>query len=328
VRARTVPDTFNTAPRLLSSNETHSGRELNMNRVLLLLPVLALIGCDQAASTSTTSKPVAAASAEPQPAPTPKQSHDYLPSVPSATTDPAPRPETQDPPLRGPEVEEQKEPPPEQAPPIPDNYKPLNKNKTIYFEVAPDGTRRVHLMTEVCLREGALEVFMCKFNTKEHESILRVDADARDIHLALLAANAKPGHPAQYIDPKTGKADFKPPTGTSVKVTVTYREKGQLKTVKAGTWVKDANTKKNLDVDWVFSGSRFFKDPEGKSPDYYLANNGEVITVSNFPESMLDVPIKSSKDRSDRPFVADTPKIPPLKTPVLVTLEPVVEKKK
>jgi hypothetical protein len=59
-----------------------------------------------------------------------------------------------------------------------------------------------------------------------------------------------------------------------------------------------------------------------------MANNGEVITVSNFPDSMLDVPFKSSKDNVELIFEANTPKIPPLRTPVIVTLEPVPEKKK
>ena len=294
-----------------------------MNRLLLLVPVVALIGCDQLAPSTPPAKAVASATVRSEPTPAVKPAGgSTLPAESSAKT------ETQDPPARPPEVEEKKEDPPEEAPPIPDTYKPLNKKKTVFFENAADGTRRVHLMTEVCLREGPLEVFLCKFNTKEHESILHVDADARDIHLALIAANAKPGTPVQYVDPKTGKPDYKLPTGTTIKVTVTYREKGKVKTAKAGAWVKDMQTKKDLDTDWVFAGSRFFKDPEGKNPDYYMANNGEVITVSNFPDSMLDVPIKSSKDDADRLFVADTPKIPPVRTPVLVTLEPVVEKKK
>jgi hypothetical protein len=302
-----------------------------MNRLLLLVPVLVVIGCDQPPSTPA-GKPEAVTTARPEATPPPARD----PAKPSAspagagpTTGTAPSAVEQEPtPFRAPEIEEKKEDPPEDAPPIPDAYKPLNKQKTVLFEKAPDGTRRVHLMTEVVLREGPLEVFLCKLNTKEHEAILHVDADAREIHFALIAAGAKAGHPVQYVDPKTGKSDFKLPTGTPIKVTVTYRQKGKVKTSPAGDWIKDPKAGKNLDFDWVFAGSRFFKDPEGKNPDYYMANNGEVITVSNFPDSMLDVPIKSSKDDADRIFEADTPKIPPLRTPVIVTLEPVVEKKK
>jgi len=179
----------------------------------------------------------------------------------------------------------------------------------------------VHLVTEVVLREGPLEVFLCKLNTKEHEAILHIDADARDIHLALVAAKARPGTPVKFVP------EYTPATGQTIKVSVTYRMKGKVQSHPAAEWVKDQKSGKPLAHDWVFAGSRFFKDPEGKNPDYYMANNGEVISISNFPDSMLDLPIKSSKDVASLAFAADTPKIPPLKTPVLVTLEPVVEKK-
>ncbi len=299
-----------------------------MNRLLLLVGALALVGCDRPAPSTPAAGPVAVATARSEP--TPKPARDA-----ATTTAPAARVTTptastitrpfieQDPePVRRVEIEERKEDPPEEAPPIPDTYKPLNKNKTVFFENVADGTRRVHLLTEVVLREGPLEVFLCKLNTKEHEAILHIDADARDIHLALVAANAKPGSPARFVP------EYRPATGTRIKVTVTYREKGNVKTAPAAEWITDKVSGKHLAHDWVFAGSRFFKDPEGKNPDYYMANNGEVISLSNFPDSMMDLPVKSSKDAADLVFEADTAKIPPLRSPVLVTLEPVLDKKK
>jgi hypothetical protein len=278
-----------------------------MNRLLLLIPCLVVIGCDQSSSTTSPSRPT--------PAPTGT-------AINKDAVDP-PKDKAKDPPARPPEVEERKEDPPEEAPPIPESFKPLNKNKTIYFEKAADGTRRVHLMTEVCLREGQLEVFLTKLNTKEHEAILHIDADAREIHFALIAAGAEAGSPAKFVP------EFKAPTGTTIKVSVTFREKGKVKTVAANEWVKSRASNKSLVHDWVFAGSRFFKDPERPQvPDYYMANNGEIISLSNFPDSMMDLPIKSSKDVAELVFEADTPKIPPLRTPVLVTLEPVLAKKK
>jgi hypothetical protein len=295
-----------------------------MNRLLLLVPVLALIGCDSSPTTpAAKAGRTVAARTEPDRPTTPKPAATTTPTAARTTEarDPKP-PAEKDPPFRRPEIEEPKEDPPEEAPPVPEAYKPLNKNKTVFFENAADGTRRVHLLAEVCLREGPLEVFLCKLLTKEHESILHVDADARDIHLALVAAKARPGTPVKFVP------EYAPATGQRIKVSVTYREKGKVKTAPAAEWVKDQASGKPLAHDWVFAGSRFFKDPEGKNPDYYMANNGEVISIANFPDSMLDLPIKSSKDVASLAFAADTPKIPPLKTPVLVTLEPVVEKKK
>jgi hypothetical protein len=221
------------------------------------------------------------------------------------------------------DVGDPKEDPPEEAPPIPESFKPLNKNKTIFFEKKDDGTRLVHLLGHVCLREGPLEVLVCKMNSKEHESILHVDADGRDIHLALMAADAKPGSPVKF-QPK-----FTPATGTTIKITLTYREKGKVKTAPAGSWINDKKTGKDMAYDWVFAGSKLFKDPDNPDrPPYYMANNGEFISLANFPDSMLDLPVKSSKDAADLIFDMKTSAIPPLKTPVIITLEPVIEKKK
>jgi hypothetical protein len=299
-----------------------------MNRLLLLVGALALVGCDRPAPSTPAAGPVAVATARSEPASKPARDTATTSApaaratTPTASTVTRPFIEQDPEPVRRVEIEERKEDPPDEAPPVPDTYKPLNKNKTVFFENVADGTRRVHLLTEVVLREGPLEVFLCKLNTKEHEAILHIDADARDIHLALVAANAKPGSPARFVP------EYRPATGTRIKVTVTYREKGKVKTAPAAEWITDKVSGKHLAHDWVFAGSRFFKDPEGKNPDYYMANNGEVISLSNFPDSMMDLPIKSSKDAADLIFEADTAKIPPLRSPVLVTLEPVVEKKK
>src|SRR5215471_8159113 len=57
----------------------------------------------------------------------------------------------------------------------------LNPEKTIFAELTGEEGKkkvvRIGLASEVCLREGPLEVFLCKKGTKEHESIVRIDAD-------------------------------------------------------------------------------------------------------------------------------------------------------
>jgi len=296
-----------------------------MHRLLFLIPLAALVGCDASAPTTPPGKPTRVPTASLKPTPsnpaqttsTASGSRTATPADPPAKTDPKGSP------FRPAEFEEPKEDPPEEAPPIPDEYKPLNKAKTIFFEKKENGTRRVHLVAEVCLREGPLEVFLCKNFTKEHEAILRADIDAREVHAALLLAGAEAGSPVIFV-PR-----FKAPTGTKIKVSVTYREKGKVKTAPASEWVVNKVNGKNLEYDWVFAGSRLFKDPENpQATPFYMANNGEVISLSNFPDSMMDLPVKSSKDVADLLFEANTAKVPPLRSPVLVTLEPVVEKKK
>ncbi len=198
--------------------------------------------------------------------------------------------------------------------------------KNVWLET--DGKqRRVIVKAEVCLREGNLEHLMCRAGTKEHEAILHADVDARDIHAALLATGAKVGSTVKYTE--DGK--IIPPTGTRIKITLTYEDKDKKKTISvpAQNWVRDNKTKKHLTHDWVFAGSFLFQNPlEPEKPPLYAANSGDVICVSNFQEAMLDLPINSSKNNAELEFEAFTERIPPLGTPVTVVLEPMPEAKK
>ncbi|MGL6094377.1 MAG: YdjY domain-containing protein [Fimbriiglobus sp.] len=206
-------------------------------------------------------------------------------------------------------------------------FVPLNKEKTLILEKLPAGGRRILVASEVCLREGQLEVFLCRKNTKEHEAVVRTEVDARFIHAALVAAGAKPGKPVQYVNPDTGDADYKPATGAKIKVSVHYRRGGQLHTHAAQEWIKSLATKKPMAHEWVFAGSRFVKHPDRPDdPDYYCANNGEVIGISNFPDSMLDLPVEVSRDNDGLAFEAMTEQIPPLRSKVWVILEPAEKK--
>ncbi len=51
--------------------------------------------------------------------------------------------------------------------------------KNVFLEVLPNKKRRVLVSAEVCLREGQLELLLCRKQTKEHEAILSADVDAR-----------------------------------------------------------------------------------------------------------------------------------------------------
>jgi hypothetical protein len=201
------------------------------------------------------------------------------------------------------------------------------KMKGLIIEVLPDKkTRRLLIATEVCLREGSLEIFMCRKGTKEHESILRADVDALKIHELLILAGAEPGKPTQFINPKTEEAEYKPATGTKINVSVHYTKEGKTHTHPAKEWIWDPKKKAQLPHGWVFAGSTVFVDPDsGKK--YYGANSGDVISISNFPYSMLEIPVEVSKDDANLVYEARTERIPPLRSKVWVILEPVIAKK-
>jgi hypothetical protein len=200
--------------------------------------------------------------------------------------------------------------------------KKVPAGKNVWIEIQGD-RRRVLIDAYVCLREGQLEHLMCRKQTKEHEAILAADVDAAQIHKALLVAKAVPGTTVRY------EPTYQPATGTTIKITLQYQDKGKTVVVPAREWVMNSKTKKSLDHDWVFAGSQFLEDPEDKTkPPLYAANGGDVICVSNFEGAMLDLPINSPKDNSELSFEAYTERIPPLETKVLVILEPVVRPKK
>ena len=197
--------------------------------------------------------------------------------------------------------------------------------KSIMAEYATDGKQkkvvRVGIAAEVCLREGPLEQFLCKKNTKEHEAILRVDMDAKLVHLALLALGAQAGTPTGFIDPKTEQAKHTPATGSKVKVLVHYKKDGKLHTHPAQEWIWDHKKKTSIPFDWVFAGSVFIKDPCDPKKEYYGANSGDIFSISNFPYSTLEFPVPISKDEAQLTYEAKTDKIPPLTSKVWILLE-------
>jgi hypothetical protein len=177
--------------------------------------------------------------------------------------------------------------------------------------------RRVVFPAIVCKREGELEMLLTRTNKKTHEAILETASDAREIHKALVLAGAEQGTPVRWIP------DYRPPTGTPIRVTLEYESNGRRFSVPGGSWIRHSRTRQPLDTDWVFVGSQFV-DNGGRRA--YLANEGDVICVANFETALLDVPFKSSKDDLDHSFEAFTERIPPEETPVKVILEPPARK--
>ena len=267
---------------------------------------------------------------------------------------------------------------------------PLNKQETVLLDV-PNKT--VIVKSQVVLREGVLEMLLCRKHTKEHESILAVDSLAYVIHTGLLAVGAEPGEPMLYRDGK-----YTPPRGQKLKIVVKWKdEKNQPREMEAKKWIRSATRRyfietldtlpasvkippdselrydqkhkelawfgpmtenqrdhwlaqsddkpyqksvqsiykrtqpREMKADWIFTGSRFFVEPEGpdKGKKYYQAEGGDVICVANFPTAMIDVNEESSASGEDNLlYEAWTERIPPLETPVTVEISPIVEQKK
>lgn len=107
---------------------------------------------------------------------------------------------------------------------------PLNPAQTVLLDLP---NKRLLLKTQVVLREGVLEMFICKAQTKEHESVLSVDADAYLIHAGLLALGARPGSPARFDE------KYHPPAGQKIDIFVIWTdEEGQEHRERAQSWIR------------------------------------------------------------------------------------------
>ncbi|NNM29795.1 MAG: hypothetical protein HKO57_09740 [Akkermansiaceae bacterium] len=158
----------------------------------------------------------------------------------------------------------------------------------------------------VCLHAGMLEFVACTKGTKEHESIVAVDARPMHIHTALLLLGAQPGNPAmrRLLEEDGGRWVEYPPRGGPVHVSLVFAG-DDGKTVErpigdfitraaddiggapgAGEEVEDRKFPTNT---FLFAGSQLHGD--GPGPRRYLADgSGHVISISTFGDEVLCLP--------------------------------------
>jgi hypothetical protein len=202
---------------------------------------------------------------------------------------------------------------------VPGDLVPLDPAAPIWIDMK---RKRVVMLGEVCLREGQLEMFACTRGTKEHESVLSVPVRAFTVHAGLLAVGAEPGNPARWIP------EFAPARGTPIEVTLFWTdEQGKRQRGRAQDWIRQVKSGKPMDQSWVFGGSHLHED-EQTGVKTYLADFGEFICISNFPQAMLDVPVESSDKAGELQFEAFTERIPPRGAKVTLVLTPKPDKEK
>ena len=122
------------------------------------------------------------------------------------------------------------EPPPPTAASLLEGALPLNPAGTVRLDRERN---RVLVRAEVVLRRGPLEMLLCLPQTKEHESILSYEGDARTLHAGLVAAGLEPGEPVSF-DP-----EFAPPRGPVLDLTLYWTDAGGApRTAPAHDWVR------------------------------------------------------------------------------------------
>ncbi|MDM8007679.1 MAG: YdjY domain-containing protein [Phycisphaerae bacterium] len=173
--------------------------------------------------------------------------------------------------------------------------------------------REAELDGQVVLREGALELFACSPLTREHESIVCIDARPLHVFQALGLIGLTPGRPSDF-DPDTGR--YYPASGDPVEIDVQYLQNGRIRREPIERWMRRAKpgdkpgSGSDLEPQpWVFAGSyatengTFAADPEGT-----------VISVVDFGSSIVALQDYHSDSNAELWLVPATERVPPLYT--------------
>jgi len=199
--------------------------------------------------------------------------------------------------------------------------------------------RCVDLDATVCLRQGALELIACTKGTKEHESIVAVEAKPVHIHTALLLLGVPQGNPAMRkpLDEKGTRWIDVPPRGGAVDVFLVVKDKdGKTVERPISDFIKrsdhggqgiPADTKGDKDADrfpthtFLFAGSILQGDGEG--PRRYLCDkSGNVISIATFGDEVLCLPEVHSSDNGALMWSIDSTHLPAVGSKIILRLRP------
>jgi len=176
--------------------------------------------------------------------------------------------------------------------------------------------RTVEIDGEICLKEGALELFACGVGGKEYESVVRLHGKPSRLHFYLLALGLKA---AEWRLKEQG--DPNPPGGDRVHIYVEWRQGRTIRRVRAEDLIWD--TRRNATMQrttFAFTGSYLVKSEETGRMEYMADLDLSIITVFHDPVAVLDNPLTTGGD--DTVYVVNTKQVPPVGTPVRVIIEP------
>lgn len=194
----------------------------------------------------------------------------------------------------------------------------------------------------VCLDQGYLELIACTKQTKEHESLVAVEASPRHIHAALLLIGAVNGHPAmrkQIGDEENPRWVHLPPRGEKIKVSLVIPDaRGNENAFPISDFVmhidEDDMAMRQVHVfddaepvqfpsEFLFAGSHLVDQEEGESQ--YIADvSGHVITIATFGDELLCLPGHHSAANGELVWQVNPDMLPKVGTKVKLRLERLV----
>jgi hypothetical protein len=198
--------------------------------------------------------------------------------------------------------------------------------------------RCVDLEAAICLDEGFLELIACTKDSKEHESLVSIDARAMHVHTGLLLLGATNGNPAMrkpVNEEETRWVDV-PPQGDPIDVYLVFKNSdGKLVEHPIGMFVTrsgrepgvEANVNGQGVVDdrskfshtFLFAGSHLLNSDDG-SRRYLADSSGNVISIATFGDELLCLPGVQSHANGALTWQVDSTHLPDAKTKVALRL--------
>jgi hypothetical protein len=194
--------------------------------------------------------------------------------------------------------------------------------------------RCVDVEASICLGEGALELIACTKDSKEHESVVVVEARPIHIHTALLLLGARNGNPAMHRalnEEQTLWADV-PPRGDLIEVSLEFKDaEGNLTERPISDFITrndedpaaepnaQDNEAERFPSTFIFAGSQLHG--QGTAPRKYLADlSGNVISIASFGDEVLCLPDIHSQENGALMWRIDSTHLPKLGTKVTLRL--------
>ena len=193
--------------------------------------------------------------------------------------------------------------------------------------------RYVDVDATVCLGHGSLELIACTKDTKEHESIVAVDARPMHIHTALLLLGASPGRPAQrkLQGDETKYWAHLPAAGETIEAfLVVESADGTTRERPISDFVVRAEGRVQLTRpqseatfghQFLFAGSHRLADENG-GKEYLADHSGHVISISTFGDELLCLPEIHSHADGRLIWQVDSTNLPEVGTKVALRLRP------
>lgn len=186
-------------------------------------------------------------------------------------------------------------------------------------------TREIRVPTVVNIKQAPIEYMLVHETGKTHESVLRTAVSPSDLQVALLLLNYEPGtaglaHPDAPKDLKPlPPLPLKTPGANRLRITVEWKEGGEVKRAPLSDWMLDVTTRKPPPdlAAWVFSGSYVGKEGFAAQVD------GSFISCYLDRNAMINSPAKGNWD--DVNWISNPATIPEEGTEVTLIIAPAEE---